>query len=40
MSLAVVGIGAVAFEAFIGKDGADIEIIAHLIRQIRRFIPG
>ena len=29
MGFAVTGIGAMAFEAFIGEDGADVEVIAH-----------
>jgi len=28
MGFAVAGVGAVAFEAFVGEDGSDIEIIA------------
>jgi hypothetical protein len=33
MRFAVIGIGPVTFEAFIGKNGADIEIKANDIRQ-------
>jgi len=28
----------VAFEAFVGKNGADIEVVADLIRQIGGFV--
>ncbi len=30
---AMSGIGAVAFETFVGKDGTDMEIVAYLIRE-------
>ena len=37
MCFPVIGIGTVAFETFIRKDGADIEVVAHQIRKSSGF---
>ena len=34
MGFAVSRIGAVAFEAFVGEDGADVKVIANLVREV------